>query len=159
MAADPTLWESRSWTTRERRVGEADGAYVFVDRDAFERHIHDGGFLEWAEYVGNLYGTPLPDPPMGKDVVLVIEVQGAAQVHERVPEAIMILVVPPSPEVQASRMRARGDDDEHVRRRLDVAADEEAAGRRLAQHVVVNDTLDAAVHEVAGILASHRRST
>jgi guanylate kinase len=159
LAADPTLWESRSWTTRDRRPGEAAEAYVFVDRPTFERHIRDDGFLEWAEYVGNLYGTPLPTPPEGKDVVLVIEVQGAAQVLDRVPDAIMILVVPPSAEVQAARMRARGDDDDHVSRRLAVAAEEEAAGRRLAQHVVVNDQLDAAVSEVAGILAGHRRSS
>ena len=116
----------------------------------------NGGFLEWAEYVGNLYGTPLPDPPPGCDVILVIEVQGARQVLERVPSAVMVLVVPPSREVQEKRLRHRGDTDEHVQKRLRVADEEERVGRELAHHVVVNDDLDRAVGEVAGILGTYR---
>lgn len=115
-----------------------------------------GGFLEWAEYVGNLYGTPVPQPPEGRDVILVIEVQGAEQVLQRVPGAVMILIVPPSREVQEARLRARGDTPEQVAKRLAVADGEEAAGRRLANHVVVNEDLDGAVAEVAGILEQHR---
>jgi guanylate kinase len=118
--------------------------------------VEQGGFLEWAEYVGNLYGTPLPEPPPGCDVILVIEVQGAQQVLERVPDAVMVLVVPPSRAVQEARLRARGDSDEHVAKRIAVAAEEERAGRELADHVVVNDDLDRAVDEVAGILARYR---
>jgi guanylate kinase len=156
LADDPTLWESRSWTTRARRPGEPEDAYTFVDRDAFERRIVEGGFLEWAEYVGNLYGTPLPDPPPGCDVVLVIEVQGAQQVLERVRGAVMILVLPPSREAQEARLRARGDGEDHVAKRLAVAAEEERVGRELAHHHVVNDDLDRAVREVAGILDGYR---
>ncbi|MDQ3757533.1 MAG: guanylate kinase [Actinomycetota bacterium] len=156
LADDPTLWESRSWTTRARRPNEPEGAYTFVDRPTFERRIAEGGFLEWAEYVGNLYGTPLPEPPPGCDVILVIEVQGARQVLERVPDAVMILVVPPSRAVQEERLRARGDTDEHVAKRLAVAAEEERVGRELAHHLVVNDDLAGAVREVAGILARYR---
>lgn len=158
LAVDPTLRESRSWTTRDRRLGESEDAYTFVDRATFEAAIDAGRFLEWAEYVGNLYGTPWPDPPPGTDVVLVIEVQGARQVLERVPDAVMVLVVPPSRAVQEARLRARGDSEEHVRRRLAVAEEEERVGRSLAHHVVVNDDLDRAVRGVAGILDGYRRT-
>jgi len=150
------LCVSRSWTTRAQRPGEPDDAYTFVDRDAFEKRIADGGFLEYAEYLGNLYGTPLEAPPPGCDLVLVIEVQGARQVLELVPDAVMILVVPPSREHQRARLEARGDPREQVDRRVAKAAEEEAEGRRLAHHVVVNDDLGRAVEEVAGILAGYR---
>jgi guanylate kinase len=157
LARDPTLWESRSWTTRPPRPGEAEDAYTFVDRDAFVAKAENGGFLEWAEYVGNLYGTPMPEPPPGCDVVLVIEVQGARQVLERVPGAVMILVVPPTRAVQEARLRHRGDPEGHVQKRLAVAEEEEMVGRELAHHVVVNDDLDRAVEEVAGILDGYRK--
>lgn len=149
---------SRSWTTRPQRPGEADDAYTFVDRAAFESEVAAGGFLEWAEYLGNLYGTPLPHPQPGADLLLVIEVQGAEQVLRRVPGTVMLLVVPPSRADQEARLRARGDDDDAVQRRLIAAEREERAGRQLAHHVVVNDDLDRAVAEVAGILASYRSS-
>jgi len=153
---DERLWPSRSWTTRAQRPGEPDDAYTFVDRDTFERGIADGGFLEHAEYLGNLYGTPVPAPPAGHDVVLVIEVQGARQVLERVPDAVMILIVPPSRADQRARLEARGDPGDQVERRVAKAEEEEIAGRSLAHHVVVNDDLDRAVREVAGILQRYR---
>lgn len=155
LARDPVLVLSRSWTTRPRRPSETDASYNFVDRATFLAHVEEHGFLEWAEYLGNLYGTPVPDPD--KDVVLVIEVQGAQQVLERVPDAVMILVLPPSRDAQAARLRARGDSEEWVERRLTSGLEEEAVGRRLAHHVVVNDDLDRAVDEVAAILARHRK--
>ena len=147
---------SRSWTTRAQRPGEPDDAYTFVDRDVFEKRIAAGGFLEYAEYLGNLYGTPLEPPPPGCDLVLVIEVQGARQVLARIPSAVMILIVPPSREDQRARLEARGDPREQVDRRVAKAEEEEAEGRRLAHHVVVNDDLDRAVEEAAGILARYR---
>ena len=156
LAGDDRLWPSRSWTTRAQRPGEPDDAYHFVDRQAFERKIAEQGFLEWAEYLGNLYGTPIPTPPPGCDVVLVIEVQGARQVLERVPGAVMILVVPPSRAHQRARLEARGDGPDRVADRLAEAEAEEAEGRRLAHHVVVNDDLDRAVEQVAGIVTGHR---
>jgi len=150
------LCVSRSWTTRPQRPGEPDDAYTFVDRDTFEQRVADGGFLEYAEYLGNLYGTPLDPPPPGCDLMLVIEVQGARQVLERVPGAVMVLIVPPSRAHQRARLEARGDPPHHVDRRVAKAEEEEAEGRLLAHHVVVNDDLDRAVDEVAGILARYR---
>lgn len=157
----PGLWVSRSWTTRPRRPGEAADAYTFVDRRLFEARIRDGGFLEWAELPTNheLYGTPWPEPPPGADVVLEIDLQGATQVLERHPEAVVVMVVAPSPEEQAARMRARGDDEEHIAGRLALGRDEERRGRQLASHVVVNDDLDRAVDELAGILHRYRHSS
>lgn len=159
----PGLRRSRSWTTRARRPGEGDDAYHFVDRSEFERHVEEGGFLEWVEYLGNLYGTPLPETGAGADahagnddLVLVIEVEGAAEVLGKVPGAKMILVVPPSPERLAERMQARGDDEGHVAERVARAMEEEEVGRRLAHDVVVNDDLDRAVEETAGILGRYR---
>ena len=156
LGRDPALWLSRSWTTRGQRPGEPDEAYHFVDRAPFEDHIAAGGFLEWAEYLGNLYGTPLPDPPAGRDVVLVIELQGARQVLDRVPGAVMILVVPPSRADQQARLAGRGDTEHHTAARLASAEEEERVGRALAHHVVVNDQLGRAVDEVAGIVLRHR---
>lgn len=153
---EPQLELSRSWTTRPQRPGEPDGAYCFVDRQTFEKRVAEGGFLEWVEYLDNLYGTPMPEDEEGRDRVLVIDVEGAANVLERCADAVMVLVVPPSPEVLARRMRARGDPEEHVARRVARAMEEEEAGRRLAHHVVVNDDVDRAVDELAGILGRFR---
>jgi guanylate kinase len=147
---------SVSWTTRHRRPGEPEDAYHFVDRPTFMDNVERGGFLEWAEYLGNLYGTPRPAIAPGHDLVLVIEVQGAEQVLERVPGAVMILIVPPSRADERRRLQARGDSPEDIERRLRSAVIEEEVGRRLAHHVVVNDDLDRAVDEVAGILAGYR---
>jgi guanylate kinase len=150
------LWLSRSWTTRPRRTGEAPDAYVFVDRAAFEAKAADGGFLESAAVFDQLYGTPVPEPPPGSDVLLEIDVQGAAQVKSRYPEAVVILVRAPSPEAQEARLRGRGDDEEVIARRLATAVAEEEAALAFADHVVVNDDLHRAVEESAAILESHR---
>ena len=150
------LWLSRSWTTRPRREGEPADAYVFVDRAAFEAHAARGGFLEWNAHFDNLYGTPVPDPPPGHDVLLEIDVYGAADVKRLDAGAVMILVLPPSPGVQEQRLRGRGDRPETIASRLARAAEEERLGRALADHVVVNDDLGRAIDEVVGIVESHR---
>ncbi len=152
----PRLWLSRSWTTRPRRPSDAPDAYRFVDRATFEEHAEGGGFVEWAEVFGNLYGTPVPDPPPEHDVLLEIDVQGAEQVRTRIPDAVVILLLAPSRAAQEARLRGRGEDDDTVSRRLAEAEREEAKGRELADHVVVNDELNRATAEVAAIVEAHR---
>jgi guanylate kinase len=127
-----------------------------VTRDEFMANAKRGGFLEWAEYLDDLYGTP--NPEADRDTILVIEVQGAAQVLEKRPDAHMILVVPPSREALATRMRGRGDPPDRIERRLAAADAEVARGRELAHDIVVNEDADRAALEVAGILASYRET-
>jgi guanylate kinase len=153
---DPTLWLSRSWTTRPRRPGEGDDAYHFATREEFEGRIRAGGFLEWAEFLGNLYGTPTPDPPPGCDVVLEIEVQGARQVKEQIPRAVLVVVDAPTREEQAARLRGRGDDPEQVRRRVETGEAELAAAEAMGAVLVVNDDLDRAVEDLAAVVAAAR---
>ena len=153
------LWLSRSWTTRPRRPGEAEDAYVFTDRERFLARVQAGGFVEWTEFAGNghLYGTPTLEAPEGDDVVLEIEVDGARQVKAAYPHAVLVLVATPSREVQAQRLRARGDDEREVQRRLAVGEQEEDVGQKMAAHVVVNDDLERAAEELAGIVDVHRK--
>lgn len=154
---DPTLWLSRSWTTRDPRPGEDQSAYVFVDRAAFEERVQRGGFLEWAEFLGNYYGTPTPDElPVGQDLLLEIEVQGAAQVRNSDPDAVVVLLVPPSPEVQRERLVGRGDPPDKVEARVAAAIEELAAARAMDAIEIVNDDLDATVAELAAVIQSAR---
>jgi guanylate kinase len=155
--ADPTLWLSRSWTTRERRPSEQGDEYFYVDRATFEKAIEAGQFLEWAEFHGHLYGTPLPEAPEGADVLLEIEVQGAEQIRKLNPAAVVLLILPPSMKLLEERLRARGDDATHVAARLASAPAELEKGRELASHVVVNDDLERASHEIVSILEGLRR--
>lgn len=158
VARDPQLWLSRSWTTRERRPGEAAEAYHFVTREQFEERITASGFLEWTEFLGHLYGTPLPEPVEGADVVLEIEVDGAQQVKAQQPDAILIFVLPPTREEQERRLRDRGDNENKVRARLHKAESEEPVGLDLADHVVVNDDLDETIDEMLRIIAEARKN-
>ncbi len=152
------LWLSRSWTTRPRRPSEAEDAYVFVGPEQFSARVAAGGFVEWTEFAGNghLYGTPTMEPPPGFDVVLEIDAQGAIQVKDRYPDAILIFIAAPSREAQERRLRLRGDDEESIERRLAIAADEEKLGREMADFVVVNDDLERASKELAGIVDTCR---
>lgn len=129
---------------------------MFVDRAIFQARVADDGFFEWAEFLGNLYGTPVTDPVPGRDVLLEIDLQGARQVRRLRPDATLILLLPPSPAVQAERLRGRGDDDDHIARRLAEGAAEEQGGREIADEVVVNDTIAQATADVASILALRR---
>jgi guanylate kinase len=155
---DPTLWLSRSWTTRARRPGEAPDAYVFTDRARFEQRIDDGGFLEWTEFLGNYYGTPVPDVVGDAVVVLEIEVDGAQQVRLRHPDAVLIFVLPPSRDEQQRRLQERGDPPDKVAARLRKAEEEEPVGKSISDYVVVNDDLAGTVHEMIGIIKDeHQR--
>ena len=157
---DDRLWLSRSWTTRDRRPGESEDAYVFSTFEEFERRIGEGGFLEWTEFLGNYYGTPRPeqlDDPDSPDIVLEIEVDGAQQVKEQYPEAVLIFVIPPSREEQERRLRGRGDPDDKVHARLRKAEKEEPIGRSIADHIVVNDELEQTLDDMMAIIVAERR--
>lgn len=154
----PDLRLSRSWTTRPRRPGEGDDAYVFVDRTTFEARAEAGSFFEWAEFLGNLYGTPVPDPGAPGDLLLEIDIQGARQVRHQRPDATLILLAPPSPGVQRERLVARGDDERHIAERLAAGAREEREGREIADAVVVNREVAQATGEVAAIVEGRRSS-
>ncbi len=158
---DPRLSLSRSWTTRGQRLGEPDRAYVFTTPAEFEARVEAGGFLEWTEFLGNYYGTPLPDerflaPEADADLVLEIEVDGAQQVKRRHPDAILIFVLPPSRDEQERRLRGRGDHSDKVLARLRKAELEEPIGRALADYVVVNDELEQTIDELSAIIESER---
>jgi guanylate kinase len=152
LASDPTLWLSRSWTTRERRPGERESAYVFTDRETFEKRIADDGFLEYTDFLGNYYGTPTPEAPNDAPVILEIEVDGAIQVRSRYPDAVLIFIMPPSRDEQKRRLQGRGDPEHKVAARLKKAEEEEPVGREISNHVVVNDELDRTVAELLAII-------
>lgn len=150
-----------SATTRPPRAGERDGIdYHFVDRPTFETMARDGELLEWAEYAGHLYGTPLGPVRAavgrGEIVILDIEVRGALQVRRRAPEALLLFLAPPSLEELERRLRARATEtEEDLARRLDEARRE--LDRQAAfDHVVVNDDLDDCVAAVTDLLLAAR---
>ncbi len=129
-----------------------------MTREAFLAHAKVGGFLEWATVLDEYYGTPMPEAPRGRDVVLEIDVQGARQVLDRCAGVVCVLLVPPSLDEQEVRLRQRGDTDEHVRRRLELGVRELEAGKELADHVVVNDDLERTVEELEAIVERARRT-
>lgn len=155
---DPSLRLSKSWTTRARRPGEPADAYRFVDRKTFQDRIAAHGFIEWTEFAGTgeLYGTPTLEAPDDGDVLLEIELDGAQQIKRQHPDAVLILVLAPSEADREKRLRARGENEAGVRRRLQVGRHEEELGRQIADYVVINDDIDRAAREVAGILDGER---
>jgi guanylate kinase len=155
------LQVSISATTREPRTGEIpDVSYYFLTREEFESDRDRDNFLEWAEVHGHLYGTPAEAVraamARGICIILVIDVQGAMKVREKVPNALLIFVHAPSFEVLEARLRARATDDEPtILRRLANARREIALADRYDYQIVNND-LDRAVDELAAILTRHR---
>lgn len=153
----PELGLSVSATTRPPRPGEQPGRhYHFLDREEFERRVAAGDFVEWAEYSGNRYGTLRSELERhvedGLPVVLEIELQGARQVREKMPEAVQVFIAPPSRETLRTRLIGRGTDTaEEVQRRLETA-DAELAAQPEFQHVVVNDRLEDAVDALVAIV-------
>lgn len=149
---------SVSATTRDPRPAETDGIhYHFVSRDRFDEMIAAGELLEWAEYGGNLYGTPVASIRRAREseelVVLDIELEGARQVRALFPDAILIWVAPPSWEELERRLRDRDDTDHAaIVRRLDRARRDMDLAPSLFDHVVVNDDIDEAVDHLARIV-------
>ena len=160
----PDAWLSVSATTRAPREGEVDGvSYYFTDREAFMRLVKEGGFLEWAEYSGNCYGTPYESVMQhvgeGKQVILEIDVQGAFQVRERIPDANLVFIEPPSFEELERRLRGRGtEDEETVQKRLE-AAKVELSRKEEYDIQLVNDDLEAAVRELVAYVDEQAEET
>jgi guanylate kinase len=149
---------SVSVTTRPSRPGEVDGReYSFVTVEEFRRMVDDSELLEWAEYGAHLYGTPLR-PVLdvlraGDDVLLEIEVQGAEQIREVYPQAVMIFVKAPTLDELGRRLRSRGDTTEaQIERRLEIGRWELSVADTLFDHVVTNDQIDDTIEEVIRIL-------
>ncbi len=129
---------------------------MFTTRGSFETHRDAGGFLEWTEFLGNYYGTPVPDLSGGADIVLEIEVDGAQQVKVRHPESVLIFILPPSRDEQRRRLVGRGDPDHKVQERLRKAEEEEPIGLALADATVVNDELNRTVDELVALIDRYR---
>jgi guanylate kinase len=157
----PDLGLSRSYTSRAMRAGEQHGVdYNFIARERFEAMIAEDAFLEWADVFGNLYGTGKADSERelaaGRDLVLVIDVQGARQVRSHGANAIGIFVLPPSFEALEHRLRGRSkDSEEAIRKRLATARREIRAVAEY-EYVIVNDELDACVDRLRAIVLAER---
>lgn len=158
---DPNIKVSISNTTRNKRNGEIDGVhYNFVTREQFEKLIKENGYLEYAEYCDNYYGTPkkavedmLDD---GYTVILEIEVQGGLQIMKKHPDVLSIFILPPSMDVLEKRLRSRGtEDEETIQKRLEQAKNE-IAFKDKYRYNIVNAELDKAVEQVLDII--HKNS-
>ena len=153
LEAVPDLAYSVSATTRSPRPGEEDGSdYIFLTREEFERWISEGRFLEWAEYSGNLYGTPEQKVEefmdAGKSVILEIELQGARQVKKKRPDAVMVFVRAPSLEETRRRLTGRATEtEEAMESRLATAVGEVAALEEF-DHEVVNGDRERAMSDM-----------
>lgn len=155
------VYVSISATTRKPRQGEVNEKdYFFMEREEFEKLIKEGKFLEYAEYVGNYYGTPAGSVnemlKNGKDVILEIEVQGALKVKEKCPDANMVFIIPPSFSALEFRLRSRGtESDDVIAKRLEKARSEYLMADKY-DYIVINDDIDKAADEIRAIIMSSR---
>lgn len=160
--AKQEIFYSTSWTTRPPRAGEVNGReYIFVSRDEFEKNAAANGFLEYAEFVGNCYGTPIAPIhkalDSGQDVVLEVEVEGAMQIKQSMGQmAILIFIIPPSLTELRRRLTERGTEGiDKIEKRLARAKEEIMAAHNF-HYVIVNDDLERAVAELHAIQATER---
>lgn len=155
---------SISATTRRPREGEEDGRhYFFKTREEFEQMIKDNDLIEWAEYVGNYYGTPKSyvekQLEQGKDVLLEIEMQGGMLVKEQFPDAALVFITTPSAQILHDRLVGRGTEDlETIKQRLSRAA-EEASYMKQYDYIIVNDVLDETVEKVHNVINAEHFKT
>ena len=161
-AKDDNLVLSVSATTRSPRPGEEHGKqYYFLQKEEFEELISQGKMLEYAQYVGNYYGTPREPVEQwmaqGKDVVLEIEVQGGAQIKKLMPGCVSIFILPPSMEVLEKRLRVRGTEEDATERKRLEKAREEIPHAKDYDYVVFNDRLEDAVEDLRAILRAEKR--
>lgn len=158
------LTYSVSMTTRSKRPGEVDGTdYYFVSREEFEEKIQEGKFLEYAEFVGNYYGTPLDKVneqlDRGNEVVLEIEVDGAQQVKHKMPDCVMIFLVPPGKQALYDRLHQRGTESEEVISQRIEKANREFKKAYLYDYIVVNDEVNNAADRIMAIIRAEHAKT
>ncbi len=157
LKSHPQIWLSISATTREPRVGEIEGKdYFFLQKDRFLQLVSDGGFLEWADFAGNSYGTPrkpvLDHLSQGQPVLLEIELEGARQIRKNSPDSFHIFLAPPSFEELENRIRGREtDSDEAIQKRL-FRAREELNAKDEFDAVIINDDLQDACYQVEELM-------
>ncbi len=155
---------SVSMTTRDKRPGEVDGRdYYFVSKEEFLKRKAEGKFLETAEFVGNFYGTPLDKVneqlDLGNEVVLEIEVDGAQQVKKKVPDCVMIFIVPPGKQALYDRLRRRGTESEEVIAERITKANREFKLAHLYDYIVVNDDVNNAADRIMAIIRAEHAKT
>lgn len=158
------LTYSVSMTTRNKRPGEIDGKdYYFVSKEEFENKIKDGKFLEYAQFVGNYYGTPLDKVneqlDNGNEVVLEIEVEGAQQVKEKMPDCVTIFIVPPGREALYDRLKGRGTETEEIIQERIAKADREFKKAKIYDYIVVNDEVSNAADKIMAIIRAEHAKT
>jgi len=159
LASFDNLKKSVSFTTRTSRSGEVEGeSYFFVKREDFKQRIKEGEFIEWAEVYGHLYGTSITYVKKmledGFNVALEIDVQGGLTLKEKMPEAVLIMVLPPSFDQLENRLRGRGTDGEDViRKRLNNAKHEIECSESY-DYIVVNKQIDSCVDDLCTIIKS-----
>ena len=158
------LTYSVSMTTRKMRPGERDGIdYYFVSKEEFLKRVEEGKFLEHAEFVGNYYGTPLDKVNErledGQEVVLEIEVEGALQVKKKVPDCVMIFIVPPGKEALYQRLRKRGTESEDVIQQRIEKANREFKLAKYYDYIVVNDEVSNAADRIMAIIRAEHAKT
>ena len=164
MARVPGLSFSVSHTTRAPRKGECEGRdYRFISLAEFERMIEQGKWAEWAKVHGNYYGTSADDIEnhlsAGRDVLLDIDVQGAAQILEHYPDSVSIFIMPPSMDELKARLEKRGTDSrETIKKRL-AEAENEIRQKDRYRHVVINDQLEHAIEALIGIIREYHVQT
>ncbi|KGG16493.1 MULTISPECIES: guanylate kinase [unclassified Prochlorococcus] len=151
------IWLSVSATTRAPRLGEKEGTdYFFLKKKDFKNLVEAGGFLEWAEFAGNFYGTPREEVQKklskGKKVLLEIELDGARQVRNSFPDGFQLFIAPPSFKELETRIRARGTDSEDAIRRRLKRASEEIDAQNEFDAVVINDDIDIAFLEIKRLI-------
>lgn len=157
----PEISLSVSATTRNPREGEVEGVnYYFLQKPEFQRKIEQGEFLEWAEFAGNYYGTPIKPiqntVAEGKDVILEIEVQGAMQVKDKLPDAVLIFIMPPSFDDLKSRLTNRAtESQEAIEKRLSIVKSELEKVEEF-DYKVINDNVDRALSELEEIIFTRR---
>ncbi|MCK4551956.1 MAG: guanylate kinase [Tenericutes bacterium] len=162
--SDNNFCYSVSMTTRKPRKGEVDGQdYFFVSKEEFEKRIKENGFLEYAEFVGEYYGTPMDyinkKLQAGKEVIIEVEVQGALQVHERLPEAVFIFIVPPSKKALIKRLQNRGTDSPSIIKKRINKAEREYSLAYKYDYIVVNDDVANAADRIYAIIRAEHAKT